>query len=279
MYNLLRFKGILILTLILIFQSCSDDDSNSTEVLSQEERSNLRMNHQIDQAEWNLANFVIGLYVANEANDFGRLASQNNTVPDCATLTVVMEQNYRELTLDFGDGCSVNGNTYTGKLIIDYIRDTSAQNVLINYELVDFYFNQIGLEGNLSILFNRSNSNGNLQFTNNLSLDILWPDGAQASRSGQKIMEQIAGADTVDITDNVFLITGFWLSTFRNGNTHSYEVLDALRREVSCAYIVAGTVAVERTNFSGILDFGMGNCDNRATFTLVTGETINIELN
>ncbi len=65
-----------------------------------------------------------------------------------------------------------------------------------------------------------------------------------------------------------------------NGNTHSYEVVIPLRREVICHYFVSGSIDVQRTNFSGVFDYGDGDCDNMATFTFdSTGEVIEITLN
>ncbi|NNK69401.1 MAG: hypothetical protein HKO96_02910, partial [Flavobacteriaceae bacterium] len=80
-------------------------------------------------------------------------------------------------------------------------------------------------------------------------------------------------------SDNVFEITGNWSTTFINGNTHNYEVILPLRREVICFYFVSGSIDVERTNFSGVFDYGEGDCDNMATFTFANGEEVDIVLN
>ena len=94
-----------------------------------------------------------------------------------------------------------------------------------------------------------------------------------------KIREWVEGFGSGIWSDNVFEVTGNWTSTFVNGNTHSYEVITPLRREVICHYFVSGSVDVERTNFSGIFDYGGGGCDNQATFTFDGGAVIDITLN
>ena len=76
----------------------------------------------------------------------------------------------------------------------------------------------------------------------------------------------------------MFEISGNWSTTFVNGNTHSYTVVEPLRREVVCFFFVSGTVDVVRTNFSGVFDYGDGNCDNMATFTFSNGEVVDIIL-
>ncbi|NNC44857.1 MAG: hypothetical protein HKN99_03145, partial [Winogradskyella sp.] len=80
-------------------------------------------------------------------------------------------------------------------------------------------------------------------------------------------------------SDNVFEISGNWTTTFVNGNTHTYEVLTPLRREVICTYFVSGSIDIQRTNFGGVFDYGEGECDNQATFTFNNGNVINITLN
>jgi hypothetical protein len=46
--------------------------------------------------------------------------SRNFQLPDCVTVTVVMQQNFKEITLDFGDGCEVNGKFLAGIMIITF---------------------------------------------------------------------------------------------------------------------------------------------------------------
>ena len=108
---------------------------------------------------------------------------------------------------------------------------------------------------------------------------MIWPSGVEASRSGLKIREWIEGFGSGVFSDNVFEVTGYWNASFVNGDTHSYEVMDPLRREVICYYFVSGSVDVERTRISGILDYGTGACDNQATFTFDSGDIVNITLN
>ena len=49
-----------------------------------------------------------------------------------------------------------------------------------------------------------------------------------------KIREWVEGFGSGIFSDNVFEVSGDWTTTFVNGNTHSYEVITPLRREVIC---------------------------------------------
>ena len=173
----------------------------------------------------------------------------------------------------------MHGNLLQGKIILSYTRDPEAQEVFITKTLEDFYFNNKNLVGGKTILKQLENENGNPQFTHTSNLTIIWPNGDQASREGQRIREWIEGALNGVWSDNVFEVTGYWTTTFVNGNTHNYEVVIPLRREVICFYFVSGSIDVERTNFSGVFDYGVGDCDNMATFTFDNGEVVDIVLN
>jgi len=190
-----------------------------------------------------------------DSNASTRTMSRPGGLPDCVTITVVLEQGFREVTIDFGtEGCEVRGNILKGKIVMTYQRDPDAQQVMISYSLEDFYFNNKNILGSKTLLKQLSNQNGNPQFTHTLDLTVIWSNG-------------------------VFEITGNWTSTFRNGNTHTYEVIMPLRREVICTYFVSGSFEVQRTNFGGVFDFGDGDCDNQATFTFNDGTVREITLN
>ena len=273
-------SGILsLLVLGLTVTSCSSSDE-ATETENQlEDTLEVQRSAQIDQVDNVLGDLIIEVYETEESGTSDRNA-QARDIPECVTITVIAQQGYRQVTIDFGsEGCFVRGHLLKGQIVFDYTRDPEAQQIMINYNLVDFYFDAKSIIGNRSILKELSNENGNPQFTHDLSITVIWPNGAQASREGTRIREWVEGFGSGVFSDNVFEITGDWTATFVNGNMHTYEVLMPLRREVNCPYFVSGTFDVQRTNFGGLFDFGEGECDNQATFTFNNGQEIEITLN
>ena len=261
----------------LFFTSCTDDGSSENENQIGD-ISEVQKSAEMDQIDNVLADLIIEAYEAQETTTADRPVYSRD-VPECVTLTVVAQQNYRQVTLDFGiEGCIVNGHLLRGQIIFDYTRNPDAQQILINYNLVDFYVDTKSVMGSRSILKELSNENGNPQFTHDLDVTVIWPNGAQASREGTSIREWVEGFGSGTFSDNVFEITGNWTATFVNGNTHSYEILTPLRREVICIYFVSGSFNVQRTNFGGVFDYGDGECDNQATFTFNNGTEIPITL-
>ena len=156
---------------------------------------------------------------------------------------------------------------------------SETKKIFHDRNISSIYFDNKNLIGSRSILKELSNENGHPQFTHNLEITVIWPNGAQASREGTKSREWVEGFGSGIFSDNVFEITGNWTATFVNGNAHTNEVLVPLRREVICAYFVSGSLNVQRTNFGGVFDYGDGDCDNQATFTYNNGQEIDITLN
>jgi len=263
----------------LTFTNCSNDDSAIDEEQNVE-ISEVRLSSEIDAATNVVGDVVIDAYEEQEISDADRTDGQQSGLPECVTVTVVAQQGFREVTVDFGtEGCIVHGHLLKGQIIFSYTRDPEAQEILITYSLVDFFFDAKNIIGTKTLLKELSNENGNPQFTHTLGLTVIWPNGAQASREGLRIREWVEGFGSGVFSDNIFEVTGNWETTFVNGNTHSYEVLTPLRREVICFYFVSGSIDVQRTNFGGTFDYGTGDCDNQATFTSNNGNVIAVTLN
>lgn len=262
----------------LLFTACSKDDTETAQ-LSQTDATELKLTAEIDQTLSAIDDISLNVYETQEDNEVSR-RPPNFNLPNCVTVTVVAQQAHRHITIDFGtDGCVVNSNLLKGKILLEYTRNTQQQQVTISKTLEDFYFNAKSIEGSKTIVRQLANANGNPQYTHTFNLTVTWPNGVQASRNGTKIREWIEGAFNGNFNDNVYLVTGNWSATFVNGNTHTYEVLVPLRREVTCSYFVSGSIDIQRTNFGGTFNYGSGACDNQATFTFNNGQEVSVTLN
>ncbi|MFD0862709.1 hypothetical protein ACFQ1M_10885 [Sungkyunkwania multivorans] len=205
--------------------------------------------------------------------------SPSNFLPDCVTITTVVTATTREKTIDFGDGCELpNGNVLSGIIYMSYAKDMEAATKTISVSFENFFVNEINIAGSMSRLRQRANDANNPQSTINVDITVTWPDQSFASRLGTKVREWVAGVGSGTWGDNVYLITGSWTSTFRNGTVHSGEVVEPLRRELACLFLVSGTIDLQRNDATATLDFGDGSCDNTASLTLSNGEVLEITL-
>ncbi|WP_457609905.1 hypothetical protein [Lutibacter sp.] len=277
--KILNLKLLLFLVVgSFLFTSCNNSE-------------NIDLSESISADETNI--FVEADNISDEVNnvidDFfveeslGARSEDNNPTDisslGCMTRTVVVEGTIKTVTLDFGDGCELpNGTVLSGKIILVHAVDTDVKSLIVTYTFENFYFNELNIEGENTVVRVRENENGNPQSTLTVNMKITWPDGEFASRRGTKVREWIEGYDTRTFGDNVFLITGNWTTTFKNGTILSATIIEPLRREMACRFIVSGVVELQKNNRNGSLNFGDGRCDNKAIFTNEEGEEFEVTL-
>jgi hypothetical protein len=199
---------------------------------------------------------------------------------DCMTKTIVIKGTSVTVTLDFGDeGCELpNGNVLKGKILLSHLLDMEAKTRTFTFSYENFYFNDLKVEGTSTMLKVKENENGNPQSTFTFDFKVTWPEGEFVTRNGTKVREWIEGNDTRTWSDNVYIITGNWSTTFKDGTVCSATIVEPLRREATCRYIVSGSVDIVKGDVTGTINFGDGTCDNTATFTNGAGEVTEITL-
>ena len=274
----LNSKFLLILALCCFhFMSCTDNDSINTndESLILDEAIALV---EADDVSDEINNVIDDFFVEYETSS--RSEGKNpHSFFSCATKTIVINGINKTVTLDFGDGCELpNGNVLSGKIRLSHTVDTDVKMRIVMYSFEDFYFNDLSITGGNKMVRVRENKNGNPQSTLTINITVTWPDLEFANRQGTKIREWIEGSETRTFGDNVFLISGNWTATFKNGTVFTAHIIEPLRREMACRFIVRGIVEFDKRNRVGTLNFGEGTCDNKALFTDSEGVETEIEL-
>jgi len=263
---------------VLLVVSCNESEVvDLSEPISEDETIALLEVDDVSDEVNNIIDDVIA-----EEEDLVARTDGESKIEDllpCLTKTIVLTTTTKTITLDFGDGCELpSGNVLSGKIIISYEIDTSIESFTITHTFENFYFNEISVEGGNTIVRVRENENGNPQSTITFGTTLTWPDGEYATREGTKVREWIEGYDTRTFGDNVFLITGNWTATFKDGTIYSSTIIEPLRREMACIFIVSGIIELQKEDRTGTLDFGDGSCDNIAIFTNEEGEVYEIIL-
>ena len=189
----------------------------------------------------------------------------------CVSRTLVLEGNNINISLDYGNGCEgPHGNVLAGLIRID-IQLLSADEKLITHSFEDFSINGRSIEGSITRNRIRSNQNGYPQVETSKDIIIQWDEDTVFNRVGQTTRVWVAGNDTRSWGDDVFLTTGNW-NISRNGVLkRSVTITKELRREMSCRFLVSGTMNIEGSQANYSLDFGDGTCDDVAVVT--SGET------
>lgn len=249
-----------------------------------------KVNAKIDMASDDIADIVEGQFDATMENSTsGKNSSTENasqTIPNCAT--VVRTPNFGTpltigqtvtKTIEFlSSGCTLNnGNVLKGKIIISFIYQPNATSHTITYTFVNFYHNDYKFDGTKTFTRTMSaGSNSHPIVVMTMDLTITLPDGRIINRVGTRTREIIAGYNTpIDWHDNVYQITGNWATTFPNTTVQTSTITTPLLVKMSCASIlqpkpllVQGVITFVRNSHVATLDYGTGDCDNTAIFTL-----------
>jgi hypothetical protein len=279
----MKFAGLSILALVFIV-SCDQDSSSDPveEQLAQEETFDTADLQASDEAELiseEVLNIGEDVYAADEIASTSKGSYHSDFLPDCVTITTVITSTTKEKTIDFGEGCELpNGHVLSGIIYLSYEKDMELAQKTLSMSLENFTFNGVSVEGGASVLRMRSNENGNPQSDANAEFSAEWPGGSTASFTGNRTREWIEGYGTGFWGDNVFLITGKGTFVGPAGNVFVKEVIEPLRRELACRFIVSGILEISRNELTASLDFGDGSCDAVGILTYPNGESEEIFL-
>ncbi len=272
-------KGFLMATIMAVF-SCSQEET--PEVISDETSISAAELVYSDETE-TISEAVLGIaedvYATDEIKATLKGDYRSDFLPDCVTITTVITSISKEKTIDFGDGCELpNGHILGGIIHLSYLKDMALATKTLSLTLENFTFNGVAVAGSATVVRKRSNNNGNPQSDANAAFNATWPDGSTASFEGNRTREWIEGHGSGFWGDNVFLITGQGTYVGRLGNSFTKEIIEPLRREWSCRFIVSGVLEVSRNDATASLNFGEGNCDAVGILTHPDGSSEEIFL-
>jgi len=278
--KILNSKLCMSLTMVgLLFVSCNDNETIemiTAESLTEEEVITLIESDVVSDEMDNLIDdFLYGeIEIAGKTEDSSKDETQNRgRIPDCAVKTVIEEGNLKTVIIDFGEGCEGrNENILSGKVIITYEKNEELMSITISKTFEDFFFNDIEVTGEKNIVRKRENDNGKPESTTTMNITHTWPDGEFNSKVGFKTREWAEGSETKPWSDNIFLISGEWTNNLKNGDVYSSIIIEELRRELVCKFMVSGIIEISKPEVSCILNFGDGFCDDKATLTNSDGE-------
>ena len=179
-----------------------------------------------------------------------------------------------------------NGNILKGKVILTFVYQPTATSHIVTCTFDNFYHNLRKIEGTKTytrtMTAATAASPSHPLYVMNMNLTITLPDGRVLTRVGTRTSEIIAGYNTLtDWTDNVYSVTGNWTTTFPNTNTQTSTITSPIIVKLSCvptnSSLSQGIITFVRNSQTATLDYGNGDCDNLAVFTM-NGISYNIVL-
>ena len=278
-------KLILGLTIAMLVFSCNKDENQSS-ITSKE----VSMNVKIDQASDDVSRIVEDQLTASDGISGKFSDISNELLPNCATVTRVPDFGASitpgtliTKTIDFGTiGCPLpNGNILKGIIIITFTYQPDATSHTITYTFNNFYHNAVKFDGTKTftrvLTTTAANPNTHPVVTMNIDMTATFPNGEIVTRVGTRVREIIEGYNTPQLEDNIYEVTGNWITTFPNGVSQTSTISQPLRIRLNCSNIVSGIVTIVRNDVTATLNYGNGECDNLAVFT-INGNSVTIIL-
>ncbi len=221
--------------------------------------------------------------VFNQVDKASRNTGSGNKTDSssCPVVTINSISSYpMTVTIDFGSNClCYDGRVRSGQVIAvlsgSYIDSGTVVTVSFNQ------FKEIVNGKEYSVQATETHTNmglnaaGHQVFKYNVQNAIITSVDGVIHWNSTRTHEWIEGNNTLlNIWDDVYLATGTADGTNSLGETFTINILTPLRVEISCSYIVSGTLEViTQANPAITVDYGTGNCDNIATAS-VYGYTV-----
>lgn len=208
-------------------------------------------------------------------------ATEDTLVFGCATVIRDTTGSVKTLTVDFGTtNCACNdGKNRRGKVIVTYTGFYRDSATVITHTPDNYYVNDNQLLGTKTVTNMGRNGSGNIWFDIAVNGQVIKANnGGTISWVSDREREWVAGESTLTWLDDSYLITGNASGTRSNGEAFTVDILTALKVNLSCRYIVSGSLQVTPANHSArLVDYGTGACDNQATVT-INGNVYNVTL-
>lgn len=199
----------------------------------------------------------------------------------CATVTLDTTVSPRVLTIDFGEeNCLCNDGRYRrGKILISFTGRYKKPGSVITTGFDNYFVNDNQVDGT-KVVTNMGKNDDNQPYFSVIVTGVIYlkNDGGTISWNATKTRTWIEGYFTKFIRDDVYLIEGEAEGVRPSGLTWEREIINPLRKELNCKWIVSGTIELRPEGKPvRLLDYGDGSCDNVAT-VIIDGVTYTIKL-
>lgn len=290
-------KGALLMLLTggLLFTSCKKEnsDANSEETVNATVESSIN-DTEADAAYDEVFNTTMG--IGSEAGEdlgitagtgvFGRvengeITGRVDSSQRCFTIRVVPQTPGvfpKTVTIDFGNGClGRDGKLRKGKIITIYTGKMTKPGSKATTTFDGYKVDSVAVAGTHQVE-NNSLSNNSVFTTRVLEGKLTWDSGRWIKWSSTRTVAQLEGNGTpLFPLDDLFAITGAGRGEGSRGNSWAHEVIEPLIKKFTCRWISKGVMRVRFNDTNALVNYGNGNCDNKATVT-INGRTFEITL-
>lgn len=197
---------------------------------------------------------------------------------DCAKYDINIEDISKKIiTLTFDEkGCEIEGHVFKGKIIYQLIYNKETKSFLKSKTYENLSMDDITVNGTIVSAVEFDIKSKTQQMKHTMDVTISFADGKTATRKGEMIVK-MTGKNTPKKEDDTIEKTGQWVTTLEDGTEYYYKITTPILFVYNCMYPVSGVTEIKNTEVEGVLNYGDGECDNKATFTNADGDIIVIE--
>jgi len=175
----------------------------------------------------------------------------------------------KQITIDYGTGIIVRGDTLKGQIIITITDKLWKPGATKTVKLVNFYVNSNNIKGIKIITTNALNTAKNPSVTVVVSDTIIRADKSTIIRNSTRTRERISDNGTPkNFSDDKFSITGNGNGVNAKKVVYTVEITKPLIIYNDFRFFVSGTVTTKIKDKTIVLDYGDGTKDNKATITV-----------
>lgn len=285
MISISKWPSAFLLAGLMVLVSCKKDN-NTTAANNPDPALTMDAAQSEDNAssQFNdVFNITMGINSSDAGEDIG-LGTGSNVIyrttgidssSRCYTVTVVPKIAHefpKTITLDFGTGCmGKDGKMRSGKIVTIFTGPIFIPGSKTSTTFIDYNVDSFKIEGTYTAE-NTSTSNNFAWEVNVINGKVTnTQNGSWTQWNSVRSHKQIKGNGTPFYTsDNVFQVTGNSKGTRSNGNSWTSEITQPVIRKNSCHWRVKGEITYSRNSNTktAVLDYGDGNCDNKATLTI-----------
>ncbi|MCX6238678.1 MAG: hypothetical protein NTY07_14135 [Bacteroidia bacterium] len=180
----------------------------------------------------------------------------------------------KTMTINYGDSLHLaNGHILKGKIIVVLSAAPFVSGSTRTVTFDNFCTDSVCLSG--TIVKTRT-TDVNPKFSEKSDLTVTLPNGTTINRTEEKVKNWIAGSDTeFNPADDVIEITGKVVVSDSKGNGYSKTITTPLLKTGECKFITKGVIEYKSNSGKfATVNYGNGDCDNKATRTTQNGTTV-----
>ncbi len=284
--NKLKQSTILIFIVSLLF-SCRNNDNSTTplapdEIYTEETVSSGAFTNLSSLVNQNavFSNSFGGRLETSALGFYKKYRESVNSITDNTCAVVKYEESSLSITIDYGDGCEVEGSFISGRItstISDYSISLTAISLKMTVETENFFIDGTEISGTQVITSTMSLDGGTINSINQTTVlkrgRITFPNKKTIAREG-------TWADVITFNEHTeedmqISRTGTSSGTNSGGTAYTSTITKALVMDSKCKlkdigfFPQSGTVSITLTARGDniILDYGNGTCDETATVT------------